>query len=391
MALAGLLICVLFILLIAEAMVIRRSVARISVRIHVNGTRGKSSITTYIAAALRASGIQVQGKVTGEIPALILADGTKKTIRRTGPARIQEQFRTIHRAARSGAEALVLECMSIAPELQETESRYFKPHIYVLSNIRDDHREKMGTTREEQVASMCRAIPKGCVLVTNDMENLETIRIAAKKKKCRMVVPHPLNCEGLGMDRWKDLPTGVFLDNISLAMEAAIQAGMNRDKALDAILKKIWDRKAEASGTGHEEGKAGDESMVPFLNAFSVNDPSSATVFLYRWRIKPGLGNRLVLIFNTRSDRPLRTDMFSEWIRERKEQLAGVFITGDHRARAYARLKILKPSVEVCKVSPREITGLSRRINQSYGDLSMVVGIGNIKGDGFRVLKEFER
>jgi len=42
-----------------------RQLARIPVRVHVNGTRGKSSVTRLIAAGLRSTGRRVFAKTTG--------------------------------------------------------------------------------------------------------------------------------------------------------------------------------------------------------------------------------------------------------------------------------------------------------------------------------------
>ena len=384
MVLVLILTVIVFVLLITEARSTRRSVDRIPLRILVTGTRGKSSTTGYIAAALRATGKQVLGKVTGEIPALIRADGTKTVIRRRGAPRIQEQFRLTRQAARSGADALVLECMSIDPVLQETVSRVYRPHLVVLTNIRDDHREKTGATRQEQVAAMCRTIPRGRVLVTGDRENLGLIREEAAKKSCRLVVAGTLNEKGTE-DEGPGMPPGVFLENIELAAETAAQTGMKREEALAAIMDWVAGKGEKAPGEPREVGR------IPFLNAFAVNDPGSATLYMDRWMGKPGAGDKLVLVFNTRSDRPTRTDLFTEWIRERKGQLAGIWITGDHRARAYARLRDLKPGVEVRRISPGRISGLAARLYRGYGEGLVVTGIGNIKGAGYRVIREFEK
>ncbi len=387
MALAFILICAVFILLIVEARATRRSVERIPVRIFVNGTRGKSTTVEYLAAALRTRGMKVIGKVTGELPSLILADGTKRVLRRWGPARIQEQFRVIRRAAASGAEALVLECMSIDPVLQETESRFFKPQIYLLTNIRDDHREKLGSTHGDQLAAMCRAIPNGCVLVTADKENLATIGKEAKRKRCTLVVADGLKMEDQVAGRGGEGAPGdgVFMENMALALEAAAQTGMDREEAHKAIREYLSGKETREKWERMEKGK------IHFLNAFPANDPESATLSLDKWPGGPGRGEKLVLIFNTRSDRPLRTELFSDWIRDRKGLLRAVFITGDHRARAFARLKDLEPAVDVYRIGRGRIEGLSERLILRYGDPLWVAGIGNFRGEGYRVIKEFKR
>nr|MBC8415869.1 poly-gamma-glutamate synthase PgsB [Candidatus Cloacimonadota bacterium] len=48
---------------------------RIPVIIHVNGTRGKSSVTSLIAAGLRAGGKKTIAKTTGSAPRLIFENG----------------------------------------------------------------------------------------------------------------------------------------------------------------------------------------------------------------------------------------------------------------------------------------------------------------------------
>ncbi|MDX9892720.1 MAG: poly-gamma-glutamate synthase PgsB, partial [Bacteroidales bacterium] len=54
----------------------QRRIFSIPVRVHINGTRGKSSVTRLVGAGLRAAGTSTLTKVTGTIPRLILDDGT---------------------------------------------------------------------------------------------------------------------------------------------------------------------------------------------------------------------------------------------------------------------------------------------------------------------------
>ncbi len=65
----------------------RRRLARIPIRIHVNGTRGKSSVTRLIAGGLRAGGIVTCAKTTGTLARLILPGGQQRPIAR-GAARM---------------------------------------------------------------------------------------------------------------------------------------------------------------------------------------------------------------------------------------------------------------------------------------------------------------
>src|SRR5882724_13122976 len=95
----------------------RARLRAVPVRIHVAGTRGKSTTTRLIAAGLRAGGWRVMAKTTGTEPRLILIDGSERPWRRRGPASVREQMRFFAQAARSGADTAVVECMAIRPEL----------------------------------------------------------------------------------------------------------------------------------------------------------------------------------------------------------------------------------------------------------------------------------
>src|SRR5712691_4535149 len=69
----------------------RRHLRAVPVRIHVAGTRGKSTTTRLIAAGLRAGGRRVVAKTTGSQPRLILPDGSEAAWPRRGPASVREQ------------------------------------------------------------------------------------------------------------------------------------------------------------------------------------------------------------------------------------------------------------------------------------------------------------
>ena len=57
--------------LTGEWLIHLRALNRIPIRIHVNGTRGKSSVTRLISAGLREAGFAVLGKTTGSDPRIL--------------------------------------------------------------------------------------------------------------------------------------------------------------------------------------------------------------------------------------------------------------------------------------------------------------------------------
>ena len=116
----------------------------------MNGTRGKSTVTRLIAAALREAGIRTVAKTTGTAPRLILPDGSERPVRRRAPASIREQLWLLREARRLRAAAVVVECMAVDPELQAVcEDEMIRATIGVITNARPDHAEVMGTTVEE--------------------------------------------------------------------------------------------------------------------------------------------------------------------------------------------------------------------------------------------------
>ena len=90
------------------------SLSGIPIRVHVNGTRGKSSVTRLIAAGLRAGGKRTFAKTTGTAPRVIDSEGIDRIIHRLRKPSIGEQVRllkyfsdekpdvVIHAAARVG-------------------------------------------------------------------------------------------------------------------------------------------------------------------------------------------------------------------------------------------------------------------------------------------------
>jgi len=111
----------------------------IPIRIHVNGTRGKSSVTRLIAGALREHGIKTYAKTTGTLPRTIMADGREYPIYRPARANIIEQLRIVSLAAYNNADALVVECMALQPFLQSlTELKFIKATHGVLTSARAD-------------------------------------------------------------------------------------------------------------------------------------------------------------------------------------------------------------------------------------------------------------
>jgi len=143
----------------------------IPIRVHVNGTRGKSTVTRLIWSALREAGIATVAKTTGTEPRLLLPDGSERPVRRLAPASIREQLQLLRAARRHRARAVVAECMAIDPELQwVSERRMLHASIAVVTNVRPDHVEVMGESEASIAGCLANMIPPGGLVVAGGPE-----------------------------------------------------------------------------------------------------------------------------------------------------------------------------------------------------------------------------
>jgi poly-gamma-glutamate synthase PgsB/CapB len=363
--------------LICEKWIIQRNVRSIQLRIHVNGTRGKSSVTEYIAAGLFNSHSEVMAKITGIVPTII-HNGKEQIIKRSGVARVQEQMNLMRFAARKNANSLVLECMSISPELQRLESYLFQPHIYVITNIKDDHREDLGKNIEEQATHICNAIPGNCKVITKETRFLNIIIEKAAGNNSTVLSPPELD-----NDLSERLPHGVFPENVSLALAVCGAAGINHKQAEEGIMSWILNKKSPLTTINYGNKE------VRFLNAFAVNDIESTDSFLNHWKKKLGYNGKISVIFNTRADRPLRTDLFAGWLTEISSSVEKIIVTGNHANRA--KSSILKAGADKRKVHAwrrKHLRDLRKNLFEAVNEGSLVIGIGNIGGEGLNILKE---
>ncbi|MFH0992472.1 MAG: poly-gamma-glutamate synthase PgsB [bacterium] len=365
------LLSIVIILLLLEIVLVKRSRERILIRILVNGTRGKSSVVEYIAAGLRAGGIPTFAKITGVIPTIFLPDGQNKALRRRGPARVQEQVNMLQKASKLQVNAVVMENMSLKPEYQRLESNVLKPTIYVITNILDDHREEMGATDEERVRLICSAIPLGSNVVTIDTQHRQIIEDEAKKRESALIVVTP------EQDNIENLPSGVFSENLLLARTVCKLAGMEGEQ--------VWNGMLNYARTNAETSQL----MVPvqkgfrFINGFAVNDFLSAEKFLSYYRQGFPQEQKLILVLNTRADRPLRTVQFARWCATRTD-LSKIILIGTHRS--VAKRILLSGGCLSEKVEIWNKNAIRNCVQHWQGSGATVIGIGNIAGDGFLML-----
>jgi poly-gamma-glutamate synthase PgsB/CapB len=368
--------------LVLEQQLHLRRLRKIPLRIHVNGTRGKTTVTRLTAELLRRAGIRTFAKTTGDHPEIILPDGRPTRIRRRGPARIQEQVAFIAAAARENAGAVVVECMALEPHLQEVSERAMvRSTIGVITNVRPDHFEVMGRSLDQVAQALSGTIPPGAVLVTESGPYQSLLQERCEAAGTRICVPAT---DDAGSGETPHL--SVLAENLAVVRAVGLQAGIPAE-TVDGILQEMAARERQKRLPQVGEGSR----RIVLIDAFSANDVVSTA------RVQDAflsLGETVcprpvVALLNTRADRALRTLAFAKFIAGQTHYDA-IGLTGDGCFLARRRLKRKAVAVPLLTLTQREPAAMLTAIARQTGTESFtLVGMGNHRGAGEALRRHF--
>lgn len=364
-----------------------RNLRKVPTRIHVNGTRGKSSVTRLIAAGLRAGGVATCAKTTGSRPRMILEDGSEYSIQRQGRANILEQLRAVAVTSRRSAHTLVAECMALNPFLLElTEDKMLRSSIGVITNVRADHLDVMGPAVEDVARALAGAIPKGKPTVTAETnpDLLKILQTAAEKRRANLVRVNPAD-EGITEEIMRRFPYIEHPENVAVASKVCELAGVGRERALEGMFKATPDL-----GALRIIHLAFFAKQIDFINAFAANDPESTLVIWDRvLSLFPG-ERQHVIILNCREDRPQRSAVLGA-VLPRMKDIHRVILTGSGTRMAMeSGLKSgLHPEKMIVLEKPRPEDVFERAVAQIV-TTGTVFGMGNIGSGGAGITEYFK-
>ncbi|MFL5797901.1 MAG: poly-gamma-glutamate synthase PgsB [Actinomycetota bacterium] len=356
----------------------RRALARVPVRIHVNGTRGKSSVTRLIASILRDQGIPTVAKTTGTSPRLILLDGSEVPVPRDGPPNISELIWATGRAARLGARALVFECMAVDPDLQwVAENRIVQPTITVITNARLDHTDVQGSDPRAIAASF--PMRWGGTMVTAD-----PLVAAVHEPKARAAggSVHLADEDSVGADELRRMGYLEHPANVALALEVARLLGISRPNALRGLEAAVPD-----PGVATVLDLTGERGPWTLVNLFAANDSESTFLALDTADRLFGLPGRPIILFVSRGDRSARSAEFATALAANQDRYSRVVVWGQ-KTRAMARRTRAAgvPAGVVVDAGTRPPEALTALLEGEMDGARTVVGVGNIIGPGQRWL-----
>src|SRR5262245_11541105 len=340
----------------------RRALHSIPVRIHVAGTRGKSTTTRLIAAALRASGRHVVAKTTGSEPRLILPDGSEEIWPRRGPASIREQMGFVRRATQLGADTIVVECMAVRPELVLASERHLiEATTTVITNVRADHLEDIGESTEASAQALAWSICANGQLVVSAEAASPALLARAEARGTAVTVVDTAGLTPSEAGR-------------ALALAVATSHGLPA-----AIAKPAMDTAAPDPGSFLERVLTIDGKPVRFANAFSCNDVDSLKLL---WSTVE-TSERPIVLLNARHDRPLRTQHFLAFLAAQLP-MPLLFVVGDPLAARLAR-RAGFGSDAVRQLRARVPDSALRELAAAAASGGVIWGIGNYQGLGARL------
>jgi poly-gamma-glutamate synthase PgsB/CapB len=340
----------------------------VAIRIHVAGSRGKSSTVRLVAAGLRRGGLRVLAKTTGTVPVLIAPDGAEEAWRRRGPATIGEQIAFFRRAAREHVDAVVLECMAVRPDLVWAERHLVRPTIVVLTNARPDHLEEMQGDPARIAESLAATVPPRGRLIVSD----EAIQ-AAPIARCS----HRRDAD-VEVVATTDLPP--FEANRRLALAACGAAGV----PLEVAAAGLDDARPDRGAFKIVEVSAPGGTRFRLANAFACNDVDSFRRLWSTYRMPEE--RRSVVLLNARADRPLRSRDFLRTLIELDPSMC-LFLSGGGWPLRRLAVRAGFAASQLRVLPERRPRDAIAALAEVAGAGGLVWGVGNYRGLGAAIVE----
>lgn len=260
--------------------------------IHVNGIRGKSTVTRLIDAGLKSGGFNTYAKTTGTLPMTINTQNKEELIIRKSRANIKEQIKIIKDAVDDGAEILTIECMAVNPRNQYvSQNSILDAKIGVLTNVRLDHTEEMGYSLEEICESLGNFIPYNGVLITSEEKFFDKLVEICKSKNTKIIKTNP-------KDEYELIN---FKENVACAVEVCKLFGIDENTSLKGMKNFIRDP--------YDLRIYQLKNKTLFINGLSINDPDSSELVFNKLSKELNFEyKKLILLINNRPDRGYRAN-----------------------------------------------------------------------------------
>ena len=310
-----------------EAIQVRKLRKRLKKVIHINGIRGKSTVSRLVDAGLRSAGYKVFTKTTGTSPRIIDVHNAEREIPRQGKANIREQIQALRWAVRQHADILIVECMAVKPVLQAVcEHAILRSDVTAITNVRADHLDEMGKTLDEIAVSLSNTIPDHAAFFTADAAYFDFFTQQCAPKHTKVFLSGDLQDAYRAID---------FPDNVALALDICAYLGVDKTKALEGMktyrkdpgcLKTVSYRNAQ-------------NRTLFFINTLAANDPQSTEIILKKAASQDYWHHKRFLLINNRTDRMSRLEQYVQFAVAHQELFDIILISGESKQLFYQRLQ----------------------------------------------------
>ena len=360
-----------------------QSLNSIPLRIHVNGTRGKSSVTRLVAAGLREGGLKTFAKTTGTAPRVIDSEGKDRIIHRLRLPSIGEQVRLLRYFSGENPDAVVMECMAVQPQYQWiAEHQMVKSHIGVITNVRPDHLEEMGPTENDVAYSLSNTIPVGGIFITGEDQKPDLLESIAKQNGSEFIKSDESSITQ------KELKSFTYMEhpsNVAVALDVCRKAGVDRAVALTGMHKVQPDVGALVAWKLMTK-----EKEFQFINGMAANDPVS-TLQIWKFVSDRYQGkNKSCIFFNSRDDRPLRTNQMIE-LTLKNIKPDNFIIRGNKIQMVVDKFIFHSPSTIVKTIKLNDSLDDAIDLIKDLPSESLIYAIGNQVGAGQEILEKISK
>jgi poly-gamma-glutamate synthase PgsB/CapB len=368
----------------------QRRLDNLHVRVHVNGIRGKSTVTRLVAGVLREGGYVTVAKTTGSAARVIGRRGEESPIARRGAATINEQIDIVRQHVDRSVEALVIECMAVNPVYQQYSQDYIvKGDITIITNIREDHQEQMGETLEQIADSLSVTIPREGILITaEERPHLrERLRKNAEKRGAHFVYADAATVHD---DDLRGFDYLQFKSNVAIGLSIADILGIDREAALRGMWKCVPD--VGVVTLQHYDIRGKDVLWVPL---FAANDRESVVLTYELLQSYYPRDWTVIGILNNRWDRGRRAELFAKMVPDDLDPFL------DHVITFGAYEEVVTPRMIELGYPREKITNLGESVNPTVdtildtiaalipGDHGVLIGMVNIHTHQAEMLIEY--
>jgi poly-gamma-glutamate synthase PgsB/CapB len=316
---------------------------------------------------------------------MILPNGTEYPVYRPAKPNINEQIRIVNLAAKCKSQAMVIECMALQPYLQSiSEQKLVKSTHGVITNARADHLDIMGPSENDVALALAGMTPHGGTLFTAEQRYLDVFKMSARDRHCKLETLTPEEIENVTPAELAAFSYVEHAENVALALKVCQSLGVSRQVALQGM----WAAEPDPGVmTVHQIDFFG--RKIIFVNGFAANDPES-TQRIWNMALEqfPDVGKRIA-IFNCRADRADRSWQLGRacisWTPADHYVLMG---TGTYIFAKAADQKGLSP-MKIVFVEDRRIEEIFEIILSYVDDSALVMGMGNIGGQGLDLVQFF--